>query len=148
MRLCYAVIALASLQAGCAGAGRPVPDAAPRAGVVATAEKPPPEKPIPDEEPAVTQTVRETLLRVAEGKAGPEQFTERAGAAMFPVQAGELGARLRGYGALGELQLLARKVDGEDRLYRYRARYPQVSVLVDITFNKGGRIGLLQARPE
>jgi hypothetical protein len=144
MRLSYAVVMVAMLHAGCADAGRPAQSAAPQLA----AEKPLPPKPIPDQEPEVTQAVRQILLSAAEGKLAPGQFTERAGAAMFPDQARTLGASLRGYGALDSLQLLERKVDGEDRLYRYRALYAKASVLVDITFNKGGRIGLLQARPE
>jgi hypothetical protein len=144
MRLSYAVVMVATLYAGCADAERPAQNGAPQVA----AEKPLPPKAIPDQEPEVTQTVRQILLNAAEGRVAPEQFTERAGAAMFPDQAKTLGANLRGYGALDTLQLLERKVDGEDRLYRYRAAYAKASVLVDITFNKGGRIGLLQARPE
>ncbi|MEC5160815.1 MULTISPECIES: hypothetical protein [unclassified Janthinobacterium] len=144
MRLSYAVVMVATLYAGCAVAERPAQTSAP----VAPVGQPLPPKPIPDQEPEVTQAVRQVLLDAAEGKVAPQQFTERARAAMFPDEAKALGASLRGYGALDSLQLLERKVDGEDRLYRYRAAYAKASVLVDITYNKGGRIGLLQARPE
>lgn len=99
-----------------------------------------PPKPIPDQEPEVTQQVRTILLQHADGKAAPERYTERAGAALFPGPAKQLEACLRGYGALDTLQLLERKTDGEDRQYRYRAIYRNAQALVDITFNKAGRV--------
>lgn len=99
-----------------------------------------PPKPIPDQEPEVTLQVRTMLLEYAEGKVAPERYTERAGAALFPGPAKQLEACLRGFGALDTLQLLERKTDGEDRQYRYRALYRNAAALVDITFNKAGRV--------
>ncbi|MDC8756979.1 hypothetical protein [Janthinobacterium fluminis] len=139
MRLSYAAILMATLYAGCAGAGDP--PAAAQAG--AAAARPP--KPIPDIEPETTEQLRAVLLHIAAGKATMEGYTERAAAA---AQGQEMGARLRAYGALQALQLLERKVDGENRVYRYRAVYAQGPVLVDVTFGKGARIDRLQLAPE
>lgn len=105
-------------------------------------------KPIPDLEPQLTQQVRELLLQYAEGSLPEQSFTEKARALLFPRAAQEKGAEIALYGKLIDLQLLARKVDGEDRNYRYRARYSKQSVLVDIHFNKGGKVDYLQINPE
>ncbi|WP_317205815.1 hypothetical protein [Janthinobacterium sp.] len=143
MRIVHIALVLASLglTTACQG-GAPAPTSA----QAPAAQRP--AKPIPDEEPGVTRQVREILLRQADGSVAPGLFTERARAALFPQAAADLGARLRGYGALGELQLLARAVDGEDRQYRYRALYAGATVLVEITFNKASRVGRLQVTPE
>lgn len=141
MRIVHIVLVLASLGLTTACQG-----GAPESAQAAPAQRP--ARPIPDEEPGVTGQVREILLRQADGSIAPELFTERARAALFPRAAAELGARLRGYGALGQLQLLSRAVDGEDRQYRYRALYAGATVLVEITFNKAARVARLQVTPE
>jgi hypothetical protein len=105
-------------------------------------------KPIPDLEPQLTQQVRTLLLQYADGSLPEQSFTEKARALMFPMAVQEKGAEITLYGTLIDLQLLARKVDGEDRNYRYRARYSKESVLVDIHFNKGGKVDYLQIIPE
>ncbi|MFZ6749208.1 hypothetical protein [Undibacterium sp. Ren11W] len=105
-------------------------------------------KAIPDVEPQVTLQVRALLLQYADGSLPEESFTEKARALMFPKAAKENGAEIALYGKLIGLQLLARKVDGEDRNYRYRARYSKETVLVDIHFNKGGKVDYLQIIPE
>ncbi|MET3129761.1 hypothetical protein AAKU55_000002 [Oxalobacteraceae bacterium GrIS 1.11] len=133
----FAMVAM--LCVGCAHADADSP--APDAGAAAQAARP--AKPIPDLEPDVERQVREILLQQAGPGLTPERFTERGGAG-----SAELGTRLRGYGALLSLELLARNTDGEDRLYRYRARYDNATALVDITFNKANRIHLLRVEAE
>jgi D-alanyl-D-alanine carboxypeptidase len=105
-------------------------------------------KAIPDVEPQITQQVRALLLQYADGSLPEVSFTEKARALMFPKAAQENGAEIALYGKLTGLQLLARKVDGEDRNYRYRALYSKETVLVDIHFNKGGKVDYLQIIPE
>ncbi|MES2739474.1 MAG: hypothetical protein V4754_00765 [Pseudomonadota bacterium] len=126
-----------ALACGCAGAA---PD-----GRVAPAAGP---APIADQEPDVTAQVSDILAQYVAGSLTPERYTERAGAALLPDQAAQTAARLRAFGELDKLELLARSTDGEDRLYRYRARYRQGGAVVDITFSKGGRIARLAVRPE
>ncbi|AZP12609.1 hypothetical protein [Undibacterium parvum] len=46
------------------------------------------------------------------------------------------------------LQLLSRSVYGEDRRYRYRALYSGATLLVEINFNKGGKLDYLEITPE
>ncbi len=144
MRNGVVVMMVAALGFGCAGAG-PVEPVGPAAAAPEAAR---PQKPIPDQEPEVTTQVGEILAQYANGTLAPQRLTERAGPSVLPDQAGPAAARLRAYGDLDKMELLERGTDGEDRLYRYRARYRQGSAMVDITFNKGGKIARLQVRPE
>jgi CubicO group peptidase (beta-lactamase class C family) len=100
----------------------------------------PPAKPITDSEPDVTKQVRTLLLQLADGSIKPAPFSERLAAELFPALAQQFGTELRELGRLADLALLSRKVDGEHRLYRYRASFPKGNELLDLTFDKAGRI--------
>lgn len=105
-------------------------------------------KAIPDMEPQVTQQVRQLLRQYAQGSLPEADFTEKARSLLPPKAIQENGLKIASYGQLEQLQLLSRKVDGEDRNYRYRAAYSKANLLVDINFNKAGKVAYLQLIPE
>jgi hypothetical protein len=107
-----------------------------------------PAKPIPDLEPQVTRQLHTLLLQYADGNLEVQVFTEKALALLPAKLRRENGARLASYGPLTSLQLLSRSVYGEDRRYRYRALYSGATLLVEINFNKGGKLDYLQITPE
>ncbi|MBI3284116.1 MAG: hypothetical protein HYZ65_04575 [Burkholderiales bacterium] len=152
MRLHFSAIVIACCYLGPARAAAtpPRPDmAGPRhPGTHAPLSAPRPPKPIPDAEPGVTQWLRTALLSYADGSVAIDGYTEKARALHTPERVQSGAAELRAYGLLGELQLLERSVDGENRQYRYRARYRKQCVLVDIIFNKADKIDYLRWTPE
>jgi CubicO group peptidase (beta-lactamase class C family) len=78
-------------------------------------------KAIEDTEPQVTAFVRETVERIANGKADPEAFTAETRSRLFPDRVKELEAFLKEAGPpLQRFELIERKVDGDVRSYRYR----------------------------
>ena len=99
-----------------------------------------PAKPIEDTEPAVTQQVRGMILKLVEGSLTPEMFSEKLAERLFPAWVKGAGAELHGLGPLRNLELLERSVDGENRLYRYRAVFPKGSELVRLVYDKAGKI--------
>ncbi|UMR29342.1 hypothetical protein MJ904_20015 [Massilia sp. MB5] len=107
-----------------------------------------PAKPIPDEEPAVTQEVAELLGQLAGGRAPRSRFTEKGAATVLAEMDQNLAPRLRECGIPVTLELLARTVDGEDRQYRYRLRCRAQPLLLDIVYNKAARVNRLQLLPE
>jgi len=100
---------------------------------------------IPDEEPEVTTQVAEVLEAVADGKAATERFTER-GASYLAVPG--LAALLKGCHRPLVLELLSRNVNGEDRLYVYRAKCQPQALRIAVDFNKAARINRLELAPE
>ena len=102
-----------------------------------------PPKAIPDQEPEVTAQVKELLKQYAAEGIGADRLTTKAGMALAQPEAKARQAALRDWGALSALELLERKTFGEDRLYRYRARFAARTALLDISFNKGGRVDTL-----
>jgi hypothetical protein len=100
---------------------------------------------IPDEEPDVTAQVADVLESVADGKAALERFTER-GASYLSVPG--LPALMKGCRRPLVLELLSRNVNGEDRLYVYRAKCQPQALRIAIDFNKAARINRLELAPE
>ncbi len=104
-----------------------------------------PAQAIPDVEPDVTAQVVDVLEGLANGKAGQERFTEK-GASYLAVPG--LSAVLQGCSRPFALELLSRNVNGEDRLYVYRAKCQPKPVRIAIDFNKAARINRLELAPE
>ena len=100
---------------------------------------------IPDVEPEVTAQVVHVLEGLADGKPAQERFTER-GATYLAVPG--LSSALKGCGRPLSLELLSRNVNGEDRLYVYRAKCQPRALRIAIDFNKAARINRLELAPE
>ncbi|UTY59397.1 hypothetical protein [Massilia sp. erpn] len=139
-----ATVLLAATLPAC-GVAREQATAAQAAPALASAR---PAKPIPDEEPAVTQEVAELLGQLADGRPQRNRFTEKAAASVLAEADQNLAPRLRECGIPVTLELLARTVDGEDRQYRYRLRCRAQPLLLDIVYNKAARVNRLQLLPE
>ena len=110
--------------------------------------KPVEPKPIEDKEPQVTQMVKELLRGIADGKANPEQFTEEAQKRLFPDEMQELGPALKEFGELKGLELMERSEEGERRNYRYRAKFPNLALMISIGFTNDNKIARLNFSEE
>lgn len=106
------------------------------------------EKPIADKEPQITQMVRELVRGIADGKARPEQFTEEAQKRLFPDEMQELGPALKEFGELKGLELMERTEEGERRNYRYRAKYPNLTLMISVGLTKDNKIARLNFSEE
>lgn len=100
---------------------------------------------IPDTEPDVTAQVAEVLESVADARPAPDRFTERG--ASYLTTPG-LPALMKGCPRPLALELLSRNVNGEDRLYVYRAKCQPQALRIAIDFNKAARINRLEMAPE
>src|SRR6266700_3481385 len=110
--------------------------------------RPAEQKPIEDKEPQVTQMVKELLRGIADGKAKPEQFTEEARKQLFPDEMQELGPALKEFGELKTLELMERSEEGERRNYRYRAKFPEMTLMISIGLTKDDKIARLNFSEE
>lgn len=100
---------------------------------------------LPDEEPEVTAQVVDVLEGLADGKPAQERFTERG--ASYLADPG-LAAAMKGCSRPFVLELLSRAVNGEDRMYVYRAQCAPRPLRIAIDFNKAARINRLELAPE
>jgi CubicO group peptidase (beta-lactamase class C family) len=134
------VVALANLDAG---------DARPNKIVHGVAQIYQPElvpaeaKPIADKEPQVTQMVKNLLQDMRDGKAKPEQFTAELRGKLFPDQMQGMGAALKKFGELNSLELLERTEEGDGRGYHYRAKFGEMTVLLELELTKDDKISEL-----
>jgi len=118
------------------------------AAIYNPALKPVEAKPIEDQEPQVTQMVKELLRGIADGRAKPEQFTEEARKRLFPDEMQELGPALKEFGELKTLELMERTEEGEQRNYRYRAKYPNLALMISVGLTKDNKIARLNFSEE
>jgi len=118
------------------------------AAIYNPALKPVEAKPIEDQEPQVTQMVKELLRGIADGRAKPEQFTEEARKRLFPDEMQELGPALKEFGELKTLELMERTEEGERRNYRYRAKYPNLALMISVGLAKDNKIARLNFSEE
>ena len=102
---------------------------------------------IDDTEPDVTRQVSAILEKVRAGLLAPDDMTENARTAYPASQLQRMARAMRPCSKPPVLELLARTTKGEDRNYRYRALCP-TPLMVEIVFNKGGRISHLSVQPE
>ncbi len=103
---------------------------------------------VQDMEPDVTRQVQALLAQAAGTGLAPDALTDNARAALDAARLQQIGAALKACGALPALELLERRTKGEDRMYVYRAPCAGKPLLVDIDFNKGGRVNRLVVRPQ
>ncbi len=101
------------------------------------------EKPIADKEPQVTQMVKDLLREIVDGKAKPERFTEDMRRKLFPDEMQELGPALKEFGELKSLELMERTGEDDKRNYRYRAKFPEMTIMISIELAKDDRIAKL-----
>lgn len=118
------------------------------AAIYNPALKPVEQKPIEDKEPQITQMVRELWREIVDGKVGPERFTEEAQKRLFPDEMQELGPALKEFGELKGLELMERTEEGERRNYRYRARFPNLTLMISIGLTKDNKIARLNFSEE
>lgn len=118
------------------------------AAIYNPALKPVEQRPIEDKEPQVTQMVKELLRAITDGKAKPEQFTEEMQKRLFPDEMQELGPALQEFGELKGLELVERTEEVERRNYRYRAKYPNLTLMVSVGLAKDNKIAALNFSEE
>lgn len=118
------------------------------AAIYNPALKPAEEKPMEDKEPQITQMVRELLGGIVDGKAKPEQFTEELRKRLFPEEIQELGPALKEFGELRALELMERTEEGERRNYRYRAKYPNLTLMISVGLTKDNKVAALNFSEE
>ena len=99
----------------------------------------------PDLEPEVTIQVADTLEGLADGRPAQERFTEK-GASYLAVPG--LSSALKNCPRPFALELLSRSVNGEDRMYVYRAKCRPQALRIAVDFNKAARINRLELAPE
>lgn len=104
-----------------------------------------PAQAVPDLEPEVASQVADTLEGVADGRPDRERFTDKG--ASYLAAPG-LSAALTNCPRPFALVLLSRSVNGEDRLYVYRAQCRPRALRVAVDFNKAARINRLELAPE
>ena len=118
------------------------------AAIYNPALKPVEAKPIADKEPQVTQMVRDLWREIVDGKAKPEQFTEDLKKRLFPDEIQELGPALKEFGELKTLELMERTEEGERRDYRYRGKFPNLTLMLSVGLTKENKIAKLDFSEE
>ncbi|HEV2194997.1 MAG TPA: serine hydrolase [Candidatus Acidoferrum sp.] len=118
------------------------------AAIYNPALKPVEEKPIEDKEPQVTQMVKDLWREIVDGRAKPERFTEEAQKQLFPDEMQELGPALKEFGELKALELMERTEEGERRNYRYRAKFPNLTLMISVGLTKDNKIARLNFSEE
>lgn len=106
-----------------------------------------PAKAIPDTEPAVAVRARDIMERLIAGTVPPGLGT-KAAQKYTPELVKSIAGQLRELGPLRSVELLTRKVEGEERRYRYRFIYAGETVLVDLGLGKSDQVEHLGLRPE
>lgn len=106
------------------------------------------EKPIEDKEPQITQMVKELMREIADGKAKPEQFTDEVRKRLFPDEVQQLGPALKEFGELKTLELMERTEESELRNYRYRATFPNLTLMISVALTKDDKVAKLNFSDE
>jgi len=102
--------------------------------------KAPPVKAIEDKEPKVTALVKALFQKFAEGTADPNLFTPESRAVFFPDMAKRTGNFLKSAGALGSVELLERKDEDGNRVYRYRLTFKETILFCAIGLTREDKI--------
>jgi len=105
-------------------------------------------KAIPDSEPEVTAKLRAVVSQVAKGSVPPGVLGDKLAAGLTPPRVQSLGQRLAALGTVRADELLERRSDGDQRVYRYRFVYPDDPLLIGVTFDKADKIDKLSFQPE
>ena len=105
-------------------------------------------KAIADSEPAVTAQVRELLSQLMRGAITPGQLSDKAAAVFTQAHVKAMAERLADQGALKQIELLERSVEGETRNYRYRFIMADEILVSTVKFDKANRVDQFTLRPE
>ena len=88
------------------------------------------------------------MQKFAEGAVDPNLFTAEAGAKLFPDAAKQAGEFLKSLGALSLVELVERKEEVGNRVYRYRLTFKETILFGKIMLTKEGKIAGIQLQPE
>jgi len=92
--------------------------------------------------------VKELVQKFADGTADPNLFTTEAKSLLFPDRIKSFGEYLKPLGTPNDIQLVERKDEDDNRLYRYRLVYKDSALFFTLTLSKEGKIALVGAQPE
>lgn len=106
-----------------------------------------PEKAIADTEPAIAARARAVVAALTAGEV-PAGLGGQAAAEMTLDRIKGIAPQLKELGPVLGVEALTRKVDGEQRRYRYRFRHADEAVVIDMTIGKADLIDMLRLRPE
>jgi hypothetical protein len=104
-------------------------------------------KPISDPEPEFTAKTRELLLAVLDGKADVTRFTPEV-QKLITDQKDRLAAFVKTLGDIKSFELIAQSVAAGEINYRYQIEYSGMSLFLEMTVNKGGKISRFALQPE
>jgi CubicO group peptidase (beta-lactamase class C family) len=105
-------------------------------------------KAIEDKEPKVTALVKELAQKFADGTADPNLFTPEARAVLFSERAKQMDAFLKSLGAVDLVELVERKEENGNRVYRYRLTFRAAIMYWTIWLTKEDKIAAIQQRLE
>ena len=89
---------------------------------------------------SVAALVQELLQKFAEGTTDPNLFTPETRAVFFPGMAKETGEFLKSLGALGLVELVERKEEDGNRVYRYRLTFKETILFFTIRLTREDKI--------
>ena len=141
----FTVVVLTNLDAGHA---RPRKIAHNVAGLYIPEVRSSERKPIEDKEPQVTALLRDTLQKIADGKADPEAFTPDLRAELFPERIHDLGEYLKSLGPAKSLDLVERKEEQGNRAYTYRLVHPDSTLFLTLQLTSQNKIAALRPDEE
>ncbi|HWF06464.1 MAG TPA: serine hydrolase domain-containing protein [Candidatus Angelobacter sp.] len=110
------------------------------AGFYAPALVPAEKKAIPDAEPEVTAEIKKIIDGLANRQLDATLFTPERAATMNDQLKADFPEDIRRLGAILSVELLERKNESENRIYRYRISYRNMPLFVQCIFNKDGKI--------
>jgi CubicO group peptidase (beta-lactamase class C family) len=139
------VVVLTNLDAGHAQPGKIAHTVA---GFYVPALMPTEAKPIEDKEPQTTQSVRNLLQEIADGKTDKDRFTSELRVKLFPEEIQGVGDYLKEQGPLKSLELIKRGDEGDRRTYQYRANYEHMALFLSLQLDKANKIAALDFSQE
>jgi D-alanyl-D-alanine carboxypeptidase len=110
------------------------------AGFFAPALVPAEKTAIPDAEPEVTAEVKKIVAGLASRQLDAALFTAERAAAMNDQLKADFPEDIRRLGAIQSVELLERKSESDNRIYRYRVSFHSMPLFVQCVFNKDGKI--------
>jgi D-alanyl-D-alanine carboxypeptidase len=110
------------------------------AGFYASALAPAEKKAIPDAEPSMTAEVKKIIAGLAGRQLDAALFTTERAASMNDLLKSDFPDDIRRLGAIQSVELLERKGESDNRIYRYRVAFRNMPLFVQCIFNKDGKI--------
>jgi D-alanyl-D-alanine carboxypeptidase len=88
------------------------------------------------------------IEQLAAGTLPPGSLSDKVAAYFTPERLERIAAWLQELGPLRSVALLERTTKGESRGYRYRYAFPNETLLVNVAYDKAGKVEQLNFRPE